>query len=33
MFLFELAKTLKKIYPTADIDYPDLPVKSRTKKN
>ncbi|MDC0943096.1 UDP-3-O-(3-hydroxymyristoyl)glucosamine N-acyltransferase [Pelagibacteraceae bacterium] len=25
--LFELAKALKKIYPSADIDYPDLSVK------
>jgi UDP-3-O-[3-hydroxymyristoyl] glucosamine N-acyltransferase len=33
--LFELAMTIKKIYPTADIDYPDLtlkfPVKSKYK--
>ena len=33
--LFELAKILKKIYPNADIDYPDLslklPVKSKHK--
>ena len=25
--LFELAKVLKKIYPDADIDYPDLILK------
>jgi UDP-3-O-[3-hydroxymyristoyl] glucosamine N-acyltransferase len=31
--LYELAKVLKKIYPTADIDYPDLSLKtSNTKK-
>ncbi len=30
--LFELAKTLKKIYPHADIDYPDLTLKHPTKK-
>ncbi|MDC0953022.1 UDP-3-O-(3-hydroxymyristoyl)glucosamine N-acyltransferase [Pelagibacteraceae bacterium] len=30
--LFELAKALKKIYPQADIDYPDLSVKN-PKKN
>ena len=29
--LFELAKVLKKIYPDADIDYPDLSVKSPSK--
>ena len=29
--LFELAKVLKKIYPDADIDYPDLSLKSPTK--
>jgi UDP-3-O-[3-hydroxymyristoyl] glucosamine N-acyltransferase len=29
--LFELAKTLKQIYPTADIDYPDLTLKSVAK--
>ena len=33
--LFELAKVLKKIYPHADIDYPDLSLKkpSRNKFN
>jgi len=30
--LFELAKTLKIIYPTADIDYPDLTLKNPLKK-
>ncbi len=30
--LFELAKTLKKLYPTADIDYPDLSLKKPSKK-
>ena len=30
--LYELAKVLKKIYPTADIDYPDLSLKI-LKKN
>ncbi len=29
--LFELATTIKKIYPTADIDYPDLILKSPIK--
>ena len=29
--LFELAKVLKKIYPDADIDYPDFTLKSPTK--
>ena len=29
--LFELAMTIKKIYPTADIDYPDLALKSPVK--
>ena len=29
--LFELAKVLKEIYPDADIDYPDLSLKSPTK--
>ncbi len=29
--LFELAKVLKKIYPDADIDYPDLSLKLATK--
>ena len=29
--LFELAKVLKKIYPDADIDYPDLSLKSPNK--
>ena len=29
--LFELAKALKKIYPTADIDYPDLSLKKPSK--
>ena len=29
--LFELAKVLKKMYPDADIDYPDLSLKSPTK--
>ncbi len=29
--LFELAKTLKKMYPFADIDYPDLSLKPITK--
>ena len=31
--LFELAKILKKIFPTADIDYPDLTVKKPLSKN
>ena len=31
--LFELAKSLKKIYPDADIDYPDLSLKSPSKKS
>ena len=30
--LFELARILKKIYPTADVDYPDLTLKSPNKK-
>ena len=30
--LFELAKILKKIYPLADIDYPDLTLKKPSKK-
>ena len=30
--LFELAKVLKKIYPFADIDYPDLSLKKPNKK-
>ena len=30
--LFELAKALKKIYPLADIDYPDLSIKEPNKK-
>jgi len=30
--LFELAKVLKKIYPNADIDYPDNSLKSVSKK-
>ena len=30
--LFELAKLLKTIYPVADIDYPDLTLKSASKK-
>ena len=25
--LYELAKVLKKIYPSADVDYPDLSIK------
>ena len=29
--LFELATAIKKIYPSADIDYPDLTLKSPTK--
>ena len=29
--LFELAKVLKKMYPDADIDYPDLSLKSPTR--
>ena len=29
--LFELAKIIKKIYPTADIDYPDLTLKKPIK--
>ena len=29
--LFELAKVLKKIYPSADIDYPDLSLKKPSK--
>ena len=31
--LFELAKVLKKIYPTADVDYPDYTLKKATNKN
>ena len=31
--LYELAKILKKIYPYADIDYPDLTLKSPNKNN
>ena len=31
--LLELAQALKKIYPTADIDYPDLSLKNPSKKN
>ena len=30
--LFELAQVLKKIYPTSDIDYPDLLLKKPNKK-
>ncbi len=30
--LYELAKVLKKIYPTADIDYPDITTKPPSKK-
>ena len=30
--LYELATTVKKIYPEADIDYPDLSLKSPLKK-
>ena len=30
--LFELANAIKKIYPDADIDYPDLSLKSPDKK-
>ncbi len=30
--LFELAKLLKKIYPTADVDYPDYSLKKPSKK-
>ena len=30
--LFELARILKKIYPSADIDYPDLSLKAPVKK-
>ena len=29
--LFELAKSIKKLYPDADIDYPDLTLKHPTK--
>ncbi len=29
--LFDLAKILKKIYPTADVDYPDLTLKKPSK--
>ena len=29
--LFELAKLLKKIYPSADIDFPDLSLKKPSK--
>ena len=31
--LFELAKTLNKIYPSADIDYPDLSLKKPSLKS
>ena len=31
--LFELAKVLKKLYPNADVDYPDLTLKSSSKYN
>ncbi len=31
--LFELAKILKKLYPNADVDYPDLTLKSSSKYN
>tara|TARA_X000001036_G_scaffold414223_1_gene429211 strand:- start:383 stop:997 length:615 start_codon:yes stop_codon:yes gene_type:complete len=31
--LFELAKVLKKMYPDADIDYPDLSLKLANKNN
>ena len=33
MFLLELAKLIKELYPDADIDYPDLTLKkpSRSK--
>ena len=31
--LYELAVALKKIYPNADIDYPDLSLKTPSKKN
>ena len=31
--LYELAKVLKKIYPSADIDYPDLSLKKPNNKN
>ncbi len=30
--LYELAKVLKKIYPSSDIDYPDLSLKNPNKK-
>ncbi len=30
--LLELAKTIKKIYPSSDIDYPDLSLKKPNKK-
>ena len=30
--LFELSRILKKIYPEADVDYPDLSLKT-IKKN
>ena len=30
--LFELAKLIKKIYPTSDIDYPDLSLQKPNKK-
>ena len=30
--LYELAKIIKLIYPSADIDYPDLSLKISTKK-
>ncbi len=31
--LLDLAKALKKIYPDADIDYPDISLKKPSKKN
>ena len=30
---YELAKIIKLIYPSADIDYPDLSLKISKKKN
>ena len=33
MFFMSLAKVLKKIYPFADIDYPDLSLKVSKKTN
>ena len=30
--LFDLAKALKKVYPNADVDYPDLSLKKPNKK-